>query len=226
MRSALVTIVHPFQPACVYYRTSTMAPTPIPLTIPNLVTATRIAMAVIGAWLAARAGEPEAAVVVCIVASLLDAFDGWYARAFAQCSRVGEHMDPLADKILMGVVYGWVGMDAGSALVWSLIALVGAREAAMTVFRSYSLRRHGRYIPASPFGRTKMLVQSVVGLGILGATHILGIAVPVPMVVGGLAVILVLSYASAIAYVVDWKRAGRREEPVHETGTPRAVANS
>ncbi|HXV14501.1 MAG TPA: CDP-alcohol phosphatidyltransferase family protein [Candidatus Krumholzibacteria bacterium] len=204
-----------------------MASTPTRLTIPNLVTASRLVMAVLAAWLAARADEPEAAVVVCVVAALLDAFDGWYARAFAQCSRVGEHMDPMADKVLMGVVYGWVGIDAGSAIVWSLVALVGVREAAMTVFRSYSLRRHGRYIPASRFGRTKMLVQSVVGLGILGATHLAGIAVPVPVVVGGLVIILVLSYASAVAYAVDWKNRGSlREEPLREAAARRAVANS
>jgi CDP-diacylglycerol--glycerol-3-phosphate 3-phosphatidyltransferase len=198
----------------------------IPWTIPNLVTATRIAMAVLAAWLAARTLEREAAVAICIVAALLDVFDGWYARAFAKCSRVGEHMDPFADKILMGVVYGWVGIDAGSALVWLLIALVGVREVAMTVFRSYSLRRHGRYIPASPFGRTKMLVQSVVGLGVLGWTHILGVVVPVPVVVGGLGVILVLSYASAAAYLVDWKQARRCEQPSRETQARRAVVNS
>ncbi len=195
------------------------------VTIPNLVTAMRIAMAVLAAWLAARAGAHDAAVVVCIVASLLDAFDGWYARAFAQCSRVGEHMDPLADKVLMGVVFVWVGIDAGSALVWSLVALVGVREAAMTAFRSYSLRRHGRYIPASRFGRIKMLVQSVVGLGVLGGTHLASIAIPVQVVVGGLGVILALSYGSAAAYVVEWRRAEPRQEPMPETDA-RAVANS
>lgn len=162
-------------------------------------------MAAAAVWLAPRA--PETAVVICIVAALLDAFDGWYARAFSKCTRVGEHMDPLADKVLMGVVYGWIGIDAASSLVWGLLALVAAREAAMTLLRAYSLRRHGRYIPASALGRAKMLVQSIVGLCVLSITHLLGRSVPVVVIAVALAVIMVVSYASAVAYVVDWKRA-------------------
>jgi len=179
-------------------------------TIPNVLTAARIAMAAVAAWLAFRADIAAAAVVVCIIAALLDAGDGWCARTLGQCSRIGEHMDPLADKILMGVVYVWVGIDAASTPVWTLIALVGAREVAMTVFRAYSLRRHGRYIPASRLGRSKMLVQSVVGLTILGLTHIAGRSVPNAVVVAALLVILVISYLSALFYVVDWKRRASR----------------
>jgi len=193
--------------------------------VPNVVTATRIVMAFTALWLVARTGDDRAAVLICVVAALLDAFDGWYARAFDQCSRVGEHMDPLADKILMGVVYGWVGVDAASAVVWWIIGLVAVREAAMTVFRAYSLRRYGRYIPASRLGRKKMLVQSVAGLSVLSATHLAGLEVPRILVGFTLAIILVLSYTSAAAYVADWKRAGRSEAVASEPDV-RVAANS
>ncbi len=196
------------------------------LTLPNVVTATRIVMALVAAWLAARAHGAPLAVGILIAAALLDAFDGWYARAFGQVSRVGEHMDPLADKILMGVVFAWIGDDTASAMVWWLVAAVGAREVAMTVFRSYSLRRHGRYIPASPLGRTKMLVQSVLGLGILGVTHWAGVAVPVAVVEVALSVIMILSYASAAAYVIDWRRAAPYRRESNEAEAPRVAANS
>lgn len=176
------------------------------INVPNVVTAIRIAMAMGAVWLVAFAGQAQAAVVVCAVAALLDAFDGWYARAFGQCTRVGEHMDPLADKILMGVVFVWVASDAASPLIWSLVALVGLREVAMTALRAYSLRRHGRYIPASRLGRAKMLVQSVVGIGILGCSHLLGFAIPVAVLGLAMLGILLLSYASAIAYVIDWRK--------------------
>lgn len=195
------------------------------ITLPNVVTTLRIVMALGAGGLATRTGGAQAAVLVCIAAAFLDAFDGWYARAFGQVSRVGEHMDPFADKVLMGVVYGWVGVDAASSLVWGLIAAVGVREVAMTVFRAYSLRRHGRYIPASPLGRTKMLVQSVVGLGVLGGTHLAGFSVPVAAVGVALAVILILSYASAAAYVIDWKRSVPRDVSVRESEGHRVAAN-
>lgn len=195
------------------------------LTVPNLVTAIRIAMAIGATWLAAFAGQAQAAVVVCAVAALLDGFDGWYARAFGQCTRVGEHMDPLADKILMGVVFVWVGIDAASPVIWSLVALVGVREVAMTVLRAYSLRRHGRYIPASGLGRTKMLVQSVVGIGILGSTHVLGFAMPRVVVGSALVGILILSYASAAAYVIDWRKRTRPHVEPLEADRRRVAAS-
>jgi CDP-diacylglycerol--glycerol-3-phosphate 3-phosphatidyltransferase len=194
------------------------------MTVPNAVTAARIALAIVAAWLAIR-GAHEVAVALCIVAALLDGFDGWYARAFRQRSRVGEHMDPFADKILMGVVYAWIGVDAASIWVWILIALVAARELAMTVFRSYSLRRHGRYIPASSMGRTKMFVQSVVGLVILGLTHLARVHVPAAFVAACLAVILALSYASAAAYVLDWKRNAARTNDAERARRRAAVGS-
>ena len=194
-------------------------------TVPNVVTALRVVMAFAALWLAVRMGADRSAVMICVVAAMLDGFDGWYARSFDQCSRVGEHMDPLADKILMGVVYGWVGIDAHSIVVWVLIGLVAVREVAMTVFRAYSLRRHGRYIPASGLGRKKMLVQSVAGLSILSTTHLAGLEVPRILVGLTLAIILVLSYASAVAYVADWKRAARKQAAAPPSA-PRVAANS
>jgi phosphatidylglycerophosphate synthase len=194
-------------------------------TVPNAITAVRVGMAALAAWLAAAVHAGEAAVAVCAAAAALDAFDGWYARAFAQRSRVGEHMDPLADKILMGVVYGWVAIEAASALVWTLVVLVAAREAAMTLLRAYSLRRDGRTIPASTMGRVKMLVQSVVGLGILGSAHVARVPVPAGVVSAALAVILVISYASAASYLADWRRAGRREQAWRGSGRSRAAAH-
>ncbi len=175
-------------------------------TVPNALTASRIAMALGAVWIAV-AGASETAVLVLIAAALLDAFDGWYARTFSQCSSLGAHLDPVADKILMGVVYAWIGLETDSTLVWTLIALVAARELTMTAFRSYSLRRHRRFIPASRLGRFKMLAQSMVGLAVLSVMHFLDRRVPEPAIVAALAPILVISYASAAGYLSAWRSA-------------------
>jgi phosphatidylglycerophosphate synthase len=177
------------------------------LTVPNLLTVARIGMAGIAGFLAVVARADAAAVAVLIAAALLDAFDGWYARTFSQCSALGTHLDPFADKLLMGVVYVWIGTDAGSPLVWTLIACSGAREVAITALRSHSLRRHGRFIPASRLGRAKMLAQSVAGLTILSVSHFLGRSVPTGIVAGAVLGPLAVSYAAGIAYLVEWRRA-------------------
>ena len=72
-------------------------------TIPNLLTLTRIALIPImmaafyagsqlGSWIAA---------LVFIVACLTDFLDGYVARVWSQTSRIGQFLDPIADKLLV-----------------------------------------------------------------------------------------------------------------------------
>lgn len=194
-------------------------------TVPNVLTASRIVLAFVAAWLAV-AGAGGTAVAILIGAALLDAFDGWYARAFAQRSVLGAHLDPLADKILMGVVFTWIGFESRSTWVWILVALVAAREAGVTLLRVYSLRQRGRLIPASRFGRIKMLTQSILGLTLLSVMHFLGYDVPAAIVVLAMGGILIVSYASGMGYVRSWRafEAQRRSlagEPPGEAGERR-----
>lgn len=163
-------------------------------------------MAGFAAFLAARMHADAVAVAVLIAAAWLDVFDGWYARNRAQCSTLGKHLDPFADKVLVGVVYAWIGIDADSALVWALIAVAAAREIAVTVLRAYSRRCFGRFIPASTLGRAKMAAQCVAGLTILGVTHFLGRTVPTKVVAPAIIATLAVSYAAAAAYAREWRR--------------------
>ncbi|HET6348846.1 MAG TPA: CDP-alcohol phosphatidyltransferase family protein [Candidatus Krumholzibacteria bacterium] len=174
---------------------------PTNVTIPNLLTVVRIVLAALGAWLGPVSGGDGGAVWVLIVAAVLDAFDGWYARAFSQSTSLGKHLDPFADKVLVTVILVWVGMDAASAVVWSLIGVALAREAAMTLLRMHSARRRRRLIPASRLGRLKMFLQCTGGLTILGVTHMLGRQVPAGVVAAALAGMLAVSLAAMVGYL-------------------------
>lgn len=205
------------------------------LTVPNVLTVLRIIMALVAAACFLLERYEGTAVYLCIAAALLDIFDGWYARRFAQTSHLGEHLDPLADKLLMGVVYGVIAIRLGSPPVWVLIALIALREAGMTLFRSYSLRRHRRFIPANRWGKLKMFLQSAVGLTILGVAYLTGVGFDIhEVVLGGLLlVILVVSYGSAAVYLREWRRVElfrrsadrlrRREEGAPEPGWARVA---
>lgn len=169
-------------------------------TVPNVLTVARMFLAAAAAWIAVASGERWIAVAILIVAALLDAFDGWYARTFAQSSGLGKHLDPFADKVLVSVILVWIGIDARSPVVWGLIALILARDAAMTLVRVHSVRARGRLIPANALGRWKMFVQSAGGLVILSIAHILDRPVPGGWVIAALSVMLVVSAAAMVGY--------------------------
>jgi CDP-diacylglycerol--glycerol-3-phosphate 3-phosphatidyltransferase len=170
-------------------------------TIPNTLTVARIALAMLGAWLSLDSTARPLAVVLLIVAALLDLFDGWYARAFSQSTRLGKHLDPFADKILVAVILIWVGIDTRSAVAWWLIGLSLARDVAMTMLRTHSARIRRQLIPASTLGRWKMFLQSAGGLVILSFVHILGWRVAPGWVIGALAVMLAVSLAAMVGYI-------------------------
>ena len=181
-------------------------------TVPNVLTAMRIVMALVAAVLFIAQKHETTAVVLCIVAALLDAFDGWYARSFSQCSNLGKHLDPLADKLLMAVVYTLIAVKMDSVVVWILVALIAIREIAFTLFRVYSLRRHETFIPANRWGKVKMILQSTFGIVLItyaymwnGGFHVTSTVVIVPLII-----ILLISYYSAIIYIKSWRETIRK----------------
>jgi len=104
------------------------------LTLPNILTSLRVALALLAGWLVLESRALPAAVVLLTAAAVLDAVDGWVARALAHYSRLGTHIDPLADKVLIMVVFAWVGADADSPWVWSLVGAAMAREAGVAAW--------------------------------------------------------------------------------------------
>lgn len=89
------------------------------------------------------------------VLSITDGLDGVLARRDGT-TRSGAFLDPLADKCL---VLGGFGVLVARGDVWWLpVALIAAREIAVSVFRSLAARR-GRSLPARRLGKLKTVVQ-------------------------------------------------------------------
>lgn len=98
------------------------------------------------------------AVLIFIVASLTDLFDGYIARKINQTTKWGKLMDPLADKLLISTALISL-VEAGSVPAWAAIIIIG-REFAVTGLRSLAAVEN-IVIPANNAGKVKMVVQIV-----------------------------------------------------------------
>ena len=181
-----------------------LQPTNSICTVPNLMTSMRAVLAAVAAAMFFGGRFETLAVILCVVGLLLDAADGWYARRFAQCSHLGRFMDPLADKLLIGVIYTVIAINLNSIVVWVLFGLVMGREMVVTASRSWGFYRRGAPFPADKLGKAKMIVQSLAGALILTYAYVLrgGFSPLLYPVIATLVVITILSYISAGRYLV------------------------
>lgn len=106
-----------------------------------------------------------AAGTIFVLAALTDKADGYYARKYDSVTRVGEFLDPLADKVLMipimiALAAISVGGTNGLLPVWVVVVVV-TRELLISAIRFVGARR-GVSFPASWSGKTKMFSQVVV----------------------------------------------------------------
>lgn len=107
------------------------------------------------AWIVAD-GASWRAEGLWFVLSLTDGIDGFLARRHGS-TRSGAFLDPLADKFLvLGAMVCLVHIHEFS---WVPVALIAAREIAMSVYRAVAAGRSGVSIPASRSAKLKTVVQ-------------------------------------------------------------------
>lgn len=109
-------------------------------------------------------------VLILLVAAATDAADGYFARKRGQITTLGILLDPIADKLLISAAFiSLVAM--GLVQAWMVVVIIG-REFVVTGLRQIA-GAEGLVIPASPLGKTKMVLQVLAGcVVILAATHV------------------------------------------------------
>jgi cardiolipin synthase len=112
-------------------------------TIPNVISLARLAGVPVFLWLVlgvrTQAGDWWA-VGLLMAAGLSDWLDGKIARALNQQSRLGEILDPAADRLY--IVSTIIALAIRAIIGWWLVAILAARELALGVVLLV-LRRHG-----------------------------------------------------------------------------------
>jgi cardiolipin synthase len=74
------------------------------INIANVLTALRLVLIPLFAWLLIAGREPEA-LLVFVVCGVSDSLDGLLARRLNQRTPVGAYLDPIADKLLMATAF-------------------------------------------------------------------------------------------------------------------------
>ncbi len=96
------------------------------------------------------------AALIFTIASITDFFDGYIARNFNATSKLGEILDPLADKML--VLAGLLGlMVVGMANAWAIYIIL-VREFFITGLRVVAASE-GKSVKASFAGKIKTVAQ-------------------------------------------------------------------
>jgi cardiolipin synthase len=97
------------------------------LTVPNAISAARLAVVPVFAWDLLGAHRPYTAAVILAVLGATDWVDGYVARHFGQVSTVGKVLDPTADRVLVATAVVAGGLSG--AVPAGLAVAVGVREA-------------------------------------------------------------------------------------------------
>ncbi|GAA1631584.1 CDP-alcohol phosphatidyltransferase family protein [Georgenia ruanii] len=94
-------------------------------TLPNVISGTRLLLVpVFGVLIFTE--RDLAALVVLVVAGVSDWLDGVIARRFHQTSRLGQLLDPAADRLYIFVTL--VGLGWRDLVPWWLVVVIAARE--------------------------------------------------------------------------------------------------
>ena len=94
-------------------------------TIPNILSMLRLALVPVFLVYIVL-GDYIVALVVLVVASLTDLLDGYLARRLRQVTRLGQLLDPAADRLY--IFAALVGLAANGLVPWWIVVLIVARD--------------------------------------------------------------------------------------------------
>lgn len=191
------------------------------LNLPNLLTLFRILLVplLVVALLTKFEGKEFVGLGLFLLASLTDFLDGYLARRRKQVTRLGQLLDPAADKILVAGAFISL-VELGLAPAWMVVVII-AREFAVSTLRSFSASEQRGVIAAGISGKVKTVTQIVaISLLIISERPELGeldILAPISLWVA-----MLVSLYSGIEYFVRYARLYIRSKEEEGPGTTRA----
>jgi cardiolipin synthase (CMP-forming) len=150
-------------------------------TVPNAVTLLRLLLMPACAWLLATGRYGWGLALTAVVGST-DWVDGWLARRFGQVSRVGQLLDPLADRLLIASVA--IALVIRGVVPWPAAVLLLARDLFLLAGWPLLKRRGIEPPEVVLLGKAATLVLlfalpvltlGATGVAVAGIAHVLGL---------------------------------------------------
>lgn len=173
------------------------------MTLPNMISLARLLSVPFNVWLI-LVDQWRLALVIFCLAGLSDAVDGFLAKRFDMQSRLGQYLDPIADKVLLVSIF--IVLGAQQHLPLWLVILVVSRDI-LIVGGVILLYAFDQPHEPKPFLLSKIntATQIVLAAAVLAtlAFALNGMAAYVRILILAVALTTVTSGA---AYLVDWWR--------------------
>ena len=103
-------------------------------------------------------------VLILLMADATDVMDGYIARKRREITTLGILLDPIADKLLISAAFISL-VQMGLVPAWMVVIIIG-REFIVVGLREIA-SVEGLVIPASPLGKTKMILQVLAGCAVI-----------------------------------------------------------
>lgn len=181
------------------------------ITIPNVLSFLRLALVPVFLILLVE-GQDALALVILAVSGITDFLDGFLARRLNQVSRLGQLLDPAADRLY--IFAALLGLGWRELIPFWLVIVIIARDV-MLVVLAVMLARHGSgALPVVKTGKaaTAALFVGLPVLMLAAAVPSIGfLALPIGLAFSILGA--VLYWAAGIIYIVQTRRL-IRQRPV------------
>ena len=130
-------------------------------TLPNVISVVRLAGVPLFLWLVLGPESDAIALVVLMVAGFTDFLDGWLARRLGQFSRLGEILDPVADRLY--ILAAIIGLYYRDIIPWWIAILLPLRDAFLWCLVPFLRTRGYSALPVHYLGKaaTAALLYSV-----------------------------------------------------------------
>ncbi len=168
--------------------------------LPNAITGLRLAMAPLLLWLL-WSRHFQLALAVALVAGASDALDGFLAKRFGWQSRLGSLLDPIADKLMLGMAV--VGLWLVAMLPAWLVGLVLVRDLVI-VTGALAWWRLGGPFDGKPTLLGKLCTLAQLGLVLVCLVELAGWLLPLQARKEAIIAVALLTFFSGVDYVIRY----------------------